>query len=71
VFLGMIGAGAPNVYRLLAYGYATLWFITPYFAASLLLSSSIDVRRAFASGRCRPIRTSKRKTGQNQGTRSN
>jgi hypothetical protein len=29
------------------------------------------VRRAFASGRCRLIRTPKRNTRQNQGTRSN
>lgn len=49
VFLGMIAAKASNVYRLRAHGYATSWFVTPYFAASLLLSfAAIDARRAFA-----------------------
>jgi hypothetical protein len=56
VFLGMIAAGAPNVYRLLSYGYATLWFVTPYFAASLLLSfSAIVVYRRAPSVRVRPL----------------
>jgi hypothetical protein len=71
----MIAAAMPHVYLLLAYGCATLWFVTPYFARRYCCpswrSSFIDVRRAFASGRCRLIRTPKRNTGQNQGTRSN
>ena len=29
VFLGLIAERAPHVYRVLAYGYATLWFLTP------------------------------------------
>ena len=37
-FLGLIGERAPGVLSLLTYGYATLWFTTPYFAASLLMS---------------------------------
>ena len=38
VFLGLIGERAPGVLSVLTYGYATLWFTTPYFAASLLMS---------------------------------
>ena len=38
VFLGLIGERAPHVYRTLTYGYGALWFITPYFAASFLMS---------------------------------
>ena len=61
VFLGLIGERAPGVLSVLTYGYATLWFTTPYFAASLLMSlwrsSSIAARRASASGRCRRTRS--------------
>src|SRR5690242_21305248 len=35
VFLGLIGERAPRVLSVLTYGYATLWFTTPYFAAAL------------------------------------
>ena len=38
VFLGLIWEQAPHVYRALSYGYRALWFITPYFAASFLMS---------------------------------
>ena len=38
VFLGLIGERAPGVLSVLTYGYATLWFTTPYFAASLVMS---------------------------------
>jgi hypothetical protein len=38
VFLGLISIQAPGVFRFLAYGYAALWFTTPFFAASLLTS---------------------------------
>ena len=37
VFLGLI-RDAPRVLSVLAYGYATLWFTTPFLVASLLLS---------------------------------
>ena len=37
-FLEMIAVANPGVYRALAYGYATLWFTTPFFAASLGMS---------------------------------
>jgi hypothetical protein len=56
VFLGLIAERAPHVYRLLAYGYATLWFLTPYFAASLLMSLvAIAVYRRAPSARARPL----------------
>ncbi len=35
-FLGLIALEAPGVCRALAYGYATLWFTTPFYAASLV-----------------------------------
>ena len=35
VFLALIELRNPSVFRLLAYGYATLWFSTPFFLASL------------------------------------
>jgi hypothetical protein len=37
-FLGMIAVANPVVYRTFAYGYATLWFTTPFFVASLCTS---------------------------------
>src|SRR5690348_9868285 len=37
-FLGMIAFENPTAFRVLIYGYATLWFTTPFFAASLLMS---------------------------------
>jgi hypothetical protein len=56
VFLGLIAEQAPHVYRLLAYGYATLWFLTPYFAASLLMSLvAIAAYRRAPSTRARPL----------------
>ena len=56
VFLGLIAERAPDIYRVLTYGYATLWFITPYFAASLLMSlvTIAQYRRAPAT-RVRPL----------------
>ena len=54
--LGMIAAATPHVYRLLAYGDARLWFVTAYFAASLLLSFvAIVVYRRAPSVRVRPL----------------
>ena len=38
VFLGLISEFAPGTYRLLAYGYATLWFTTPFWVASFAMS---------------------------------
>jgi len=56
VFLGLIAERAPDIYHVLTYGYATLWFITPYFAASLLMSlvTIAQYRRAPAT-RVRPL----------------
>ena len=38
LFLGLIAAKDPTVFHVLTYGYATMWFSTPFFAASLALS---------------------------------
>lgn len=38
LFLQMIYVRKPFVFEVLAYGYATLWFSTPFFAASMVLS---------------------------------
>lgn len=37
-FLGLIAVQNPRAYAALVYGYATLWFTTPFFSASLVLS---------------------------------
>src|SRR5882762_9895230 len=37
-FLALIQLQRPLVYDVLTYGYATLWFTTPFLAASLLTS---------------------------------
>ena len=56
VFLGLIGERAPGVLSVLTYGYATLWFTTPYFAASLLMSLvAIVVYRRAPRARVRPL----------------
>ena len=38
LFLQMIFVRKPAVFQLLSYGYATLWFTTPFLTASVLLS---------------------------------
>jgi hypothetical protein len=38
VYLALIELQNPPVFKLLTYGYATLWFSTPFFAASIALS---------------------------------
>src|SRR6202049_2531315 len=38
VFLALVEARKPFVFGVLAYGYATMWFTTPYFTTSLLMS---------------------------------
>ena len=56
VFLGLIGERAPGVLAVLTYGYGTLWFTTPYFAASLLMSlMAIVVYRRAPRTRVRPL----------------
>ena len=37
-FLGLIALQAPDAFLVLSYGYATLWFTTPFFSVSLVLS---------------------------------
>jgi len=55
-FLGLIALQNPSVFRLLTCGYATLWFTSPFFAASLALSVlAIVASRAPDSGRPRPL----------------
>src|SRR5436305_8383224 len=51
LFLGLIEARTPLVFHVLAYGYATLWFTTPFFVASLFASlvTIVVYRRAPAS----------------------
>ena len=58
-FLGLIALQNPPVFRALAYGYATLWFSTTFFAASLVLSVRSwrsAVRRVSDGARCHRIR---------------
>ncbi len=38
LFLNLVEERAPFVFHVLTYGYATLWFSTPFFIASLILS---------------------------------
>ena len=58
VFLALIELRNPPVFRLLAYGYATLWFTTPFFLASLLTSAvAIVVYRRAPSARLRRLPT--------------
>jgi len=38
VYLQLIELRSPTVFLVLVYGYATLWFTTPFFAASMLMS---------------------------------
>jgi len=51
LFLGLIEARTPLVFHVLAYGYATLWFTTPFFVASLFASlvTIVVYRRAPAT----------------------
>ena len=56
VFLSLIELRNPPVFRLLVYGYAALWFTTPFFLASLLTSAvAIVVYRRAPSARLRRL----------------
>ena len=56
VFLGLVHLQNPSVFRVLVYGYATLWFTTPYFVASLLTSLvTIAVYRRLPDARVRAL----------------
>src|SRR3989337_945288 len=55
-FLGLIALQHPQVFRVLTYGYATLWFTTTFFVASLGLSVlAIVALRAPDRVRLRPL----------------
>ena len=65
VFLALIEARRPDVFSALVYGYATLWFTTPFFVASLLDVAGrhrrLPARAArCASARCRRIPSPRR-----------
>src|SRR6266850_1752095 len=56
LFLALIAAKDPTVFHVLTYGYATLWFSTPFFAASVALSTlAIVAYRHAPSVRTRPL----------------
>ena len=57
-FLGLIEARSPGVFVALVYGYAALWFTTPFFASSLVLSLlAIAASRRDPRVRTRPLPT--------------
>ncbi|HWI17542.1 MAG TPA: type IV secretion system DNA-binding domain-containing protein [Vicinamibacterales bacterium] len=56
VYLQLIELRSPAVFLVLVYGYATLWFTTPFFAASMLMSvGTIVAYRYPAKARVRPL----------------
>jgi hypothetical protein len=55
-FLALIAIEKPFVFRVLTYGYSTLWFTTTFFVASLVMSSvAIVAYRYPQSTRVRPL----------------
>jgi hypothetical protein len=56
VFVALIELRTPILFQVLAYGYAALWFTTPFFLASLLTSVlAIVVYRHAPTARCRDL----------------
>ena len=56
VFLSLIALRTPTIFKMLAYGYATIWFTTPFFAASLVTSMfAILVYHRLPATRSRPL----------------
>jgi len=56
VYLQLIELRSPTVFLVLVYGYATLWFTTPFFATSILTSLvTIVAYRYPPSARSRPL----------------
>src|SRR5678810_640543 len=56
VYLQLIELQHPRAFLVLVYGYATLWFTTPFFAGSMLLSLvTIVAYRLPPTARCRPL----------------
>ena len=67
VFLGLISESAPGTYRLLAYGYATLWFTTPFWVASFAMSMLAILFYSWVpSARSRPLPPFPRPKGQSK-----
>ena len=67
VFLGLISEHAPATYRCLAYGYATLWFTTPYWVASFAMSMLAILFYSWKpSARSRPLPPFPRPKGQSK-----
>ena len=55
-FVGLIEVSSPGVFLVLVYGYAALWFATPFFGASLVLSLlAIVASRHDPRVRARPL----------------
>ena len=56
VYLQLIELRSPAVFNVLVYGYATLWFTTPFFALSMLASLVTIVAYRYPAGaRARPL----------------
>src|SRR4029078_1296958 len=56
VYLQLIELRSPAVFFVLVYGYATLWFTTPFFALSIVTSlATIVAYRYPGSERARPL----------------
>jgi len=52
----LIALRTPAIFQMLAYGYATIWFTTPFFAASLVTSMiAILAYHRLPTGRSRPL----------------
>src|SRR6476469_4326803 len=56
LFLALIAAQDPMVFHVLTYGYATMWFSTPFFAASVVLSVvAVSLKKKATRMRKRPL----------------
>src|SRR4026209_1976363 len=56
VYLQLIELRSPTVFLVLVYGYATLWFTTPFFALSIVASLVTIVAYRYPAGaRARPL----------------
>lgn len=47
--LGLVAASRPALYASLAYGYATVWFSTPFFALNVLFLADVHLCNACGS----------------------
>ena len=62
VYLQLIELRSPAVFLVLVYGYATLWFTTPFFATSILTSLATIVAYRLSRQRTRPTAADVRAT---------